>query len=272
MGSGLGLYSIFASKAGAKHVYSIENSKIHKLTRKIVAENLLEQKITVLNCEDLESLTLPVENIDIIICDWMGVFLFKDSLIKDLIYARDKWLANDGLIFPNKVNLNIAGIRSDKIYNELKFWDNVYDLDMTIIKQQIYVSGMQEYTERNFIISTVCEVFKIDLYVITLDELLFSTKYELTFNKNERIVGLASWFDVFFDLPFKVHFTTGPYNRRTSCKNVMFYLDTPEIILKNEKLTGSIAIRVGDISTDVKLSFHFNGKLSNKIIVRQYKL
>ena len=48
---------------------------------------------------------------DIIICEWMGNFLLSNSFLKKVIYARDKFLVRDGLIFPDKVTLYIAGYK-----------------------------------------------------------------------------------------------------------------------------------------------------------------
>ncbi len=42
---------------------------------------------------------LPVNKVDIIICDWMGSFLLYNSSIEQLIFARDKWLNKEGLVY-----------------------------------------------------------------------------------------------------------------------------------------------------------------------------
>lgn len=40
----------------------------------------------------MEEVELPVEKVDIIISEWMGYFLFYESMLDTVIYARDKWL------------------------------------------------------------------------------------------------------------------------------------------------------------------------------------
>jgi protein arginine N-methyltransferase 1 len=64
--------------------------------------------------------------VDIIISEWMGYFLLYESMLDTVIFARDKWLAPEGCILPDKCSLSICGIedaeyRQDKI----DFWDNV---------------------------------------------------------------------------------------------------------------------------------------------------
>ena len=48
IGAGTGILSIFAARAGAKHVYAIENAEIALFAKEIVRKNKLDDKITVL--------------------------------------------------------------------------------------------------------------------------------------------------------------------------------------------------------------------------------
>ena len=50
----------------------------------------------------MEEVVLPVEKVDIIISEWMGYCLLYESMLETVLYARDKWLADDGLLFPDK--------------------------------------------------------------------------------------------------------------------------------------------------------------------------
>lgn len=40
----------------------------------------------------VEEVELPVDKVDIIISEWMGYSLFYESMLKTVIFARDKWL------------------------------------------------------------------------------------------------------------------------------------------------------------------------------------
>ena len=40
--------------------------------------------------------------VDIIISEWMGYCLLYESMLETVLYARDKWLAKDGMLFPDK--------------------------------------------------------------------------------------------------------------------------------------------------------------------------
>jgi protein arginine N-methyltransferase 1 len=60
-------------------------------------DNKLDDKITVLKGK-IEEIVLPVEKVDIIISEWMGYFLFYESMLDCVLYARDKYLKEDGLV------------------------------------------------------------------------------------------------------------------------------------------------------------------------------
>lgn len=82
VGSGTGVLSIFSAQAGAKHVYAVEACRgIAELSKSIIKDNGLEEKISVLN-EEIEKLDLPVEQVDIIVSEWMGFYLVHESMLK----------------------------------------------------------------------------------------------------------------------------------------------------------------------------------------------
>ena len=75
VGSGTGILSMFAAKAGAKFVYAVDACPtICKLAEELIKCNRLQEKIQVINkrIEDIERFD---ENIDIIISEWMGRIL-----------------------------------------------------------------------------------------------------------------------------------------------------------------------------------------------------
>lgn len=62
--------------------------------------------------------------------------LFYESMLDTVLYARDKWLAEDGLMFPDRATLYICGIE-DRQYKEDKihWWDDVYGFNMSAIRK-----------------------------------------------------------------------------------------------------------------------------------------
>lgn len=136
VGCGTGVLSLFAAKAGAKHVYGIECASIHKQARQIVKDNGYENVVTIINGK-VEDVKLPVDKVDIIISEWMGYFLLYESMLDTVLYARDKWLAPGGMIFPDKATLYLCAIedseyRNDKIDCEFRF-----ELALSLLRSRV---------------------------------------------------------------------------------------------------------------------------------------
>jgi protein arginine N-methyltransferase 1 len=108
----------FAVKAGAKHVIGVDMSTIIFKAREIVEVNGMSDKITLIQGK-MEEIEIPFPKVDIIISEWMGYFLLYESMLDTVLYARDKYLAKDGLIFPDKATIFVAGIE-DGDYKEEK--------------------------------------------------------------------------------------------------------------------------------------------------------
>jgi protein arginine N-methyltransferase 1 len=105
-------------RAGAKHVIGVDMSTIIEKAKEIVERNGMSDKITLLQGK-MEEVKLPFDKVDIIISEWMGYFLLYESMMDTVLYARDKYLKPDGLIFPDKATIFMAGIE-DGEYKEEK--------------------------------------------------------------------------------------------------------------------------------------------------------
>ena len=273
--SGIGLYSLFCGKAGAKKVYSIEPNKTYfKFQKKIVQLNKYQDIIEVYNC-DIEDI-YNIEKVDIIVCEWMGNFLLSNSFLRNVIYARDKFLVRDGLIFPDKATLYICGIQDEEFkQSKFKMWDNVYNINMSCVKNVSFKDPYIDTFNKKNILSTICPIFEVDLYKIKESEINFSNSYELIFNKNDNLSALAGWFDVEFSkTPNKIKFTTSPFNQYTRWKQTIFYLEKNIKVYKGSVLNGSFCVRVDPNSQDmncldIKISYQLINKNANFSKIKQ---
>ena len=262
IGSGTGILSIFAAKAGAKHVYGIEYADIADYSKEIIKQNNLSDKITIIQSK-VEEATLPVDKVDIIISEWMGYFLLYESMLDTLLFARDKWLKKDGYLLPDKAQIYLAGIQDTLYkYNKIDSWDNVYGFNFSVLKNPALAEPIIDNFPNNNIISNSCKIFDIDLYTVKVEDLDFSAGYEIIFNKDDTFNGFVTWFDVEFDkLPNKITLSTSPYEPSTHWKQVMFYSKNDIEVKKNEKLKGSICVIKDKMNfrfINSKISFHFD--------------
>jgi hypothetical protein len=104
--------------------------------REIVKVNGMEDKITLIQGK-MEEVELPFPKVDIIISEWMGYFLLYESMLDTVLYARDKYLVKDGLIFPDKATIFFAGIEDGEYKDEkigCKSPTTIYTRDKRLIR------------------------------------------------------------------------------------------------------------------------------------------
>jgi protein arginine N-methyltransferase 1 len=128
-----------------------------------VKENGFEDRITILNGL-IEEIKLPVDKVDIIISEWMGYFLLYESMFDSVIFARDKWLAPEGSLLPNRASMFIAALDDGKYYQKRlvrfnlmqSFWDNLYGVSMKCIKKWILSEPVVDPIDHKDILTDNC--------------------------------------------------------------------------------------------------------------------
>lgn len=95
VGCGTGILSMFAARAGAAKVLSVDNSDIIEKARKNITENGFQDVITLYRGK-IEEIKLPCK-VDIIISEWMGYFLLYEAMLDSVLVARDRFLAPGGI-------------------------------------------------------------------------------------------------------------------------------------------------------------------------------
>jgi hypothetical protein len=55
--------------------------------------------------------------VDIIISEWMGYFLLRESMLDSVLVARDKWLKPGGAMYPSHAAMYMAPIRTNTARN-----------------------------------------------------------------------------------------------------------------------------------------------------------
>lgn len=163
IGCGTGILSMFAARAGAKHVYAIENAEIALFAREIIKRNGFEDKITVIKGK-MEEITMPVPKVNIIISEWMGYFLLYESMLDSVLWARDKYLVKGGKMLPDKIHMYLAAVEDGEFKQKKRsFWDDVYGVDMSCLAPTVMREPLVDTVNSNAIISTAQKILELDL-------------------------------------------------------------------------------------------------------------
>ena len=156
----------------------------------------------------MEEVVLPVDKVDIIISEWMGYFLLYESMLDSVLYARDRYLVPNGLMFPDEATLYMAAIE-DQEYKEEKIgcefgttkpvrsgkltpkiwpravWDDVYGFDYSCIKEIALREPLVDTVELRSVVSNPCKIATFDLLKVTKADLTFKADFKLVATRND---------------------------------------------------------------------------------------
>jgi len=215
--------------------------------------------------------------VDIIISEWMGYFLLYESMLDTVLVARDRWLAPDGLLFPDKATLVLYGIEDEEYKQEkIDFWDNVYGFDMSPVKRLALLEPLVDLVHSEQVCTTECTILSIDLKNVTYTDLSFSSPFTIVATRDDYIHALVAHFDCTFSACHThVALSTSPHSPQTHWKQTVFYLDEVLVLNEGEVVKGRIHVRPNannhrDI--DIQLEVSFEGALCSAHTKTEYKL
>lgn len=221
VGTGTGILAIWAAQAGAKRVYAVEASSIGTHASTMIAAHGLSDKITLIRGR-LEEIELP-EFVDVLISEWMGYFLLRESMVGSILVARDKYLKHEGVMYPSEARLLVAPLHSPSFREKkaveheevLANWDALaqetsqrYSLDLGALRASyekeglnyMYNQAFQGHVPGDVLAGEGVPVLEVDMKTVTSSE-LFGWKSAVTlrrFEPERPVHAICGWFDVRF--------------------------------------------------------------------------
>ncbi len=276
VGCGSGILSMFCAQAGAAHVYGIDCSSIIDQAQKIVTCNGFGDKITLIKGK-VEEVELPVDKVDIIISEWMGYFLLYESMLDTVIYARDKWLAPGGLMFPDKAVMYLCAIEDAQVkHDRIDFWDNVYGFDMTALKEIALTEPVVDVVDANHVLSDSQSILNVDILTCTKEDLAFTSPFRLRAQRNDYVHGFVAYFECAFTQVHKpIGFSTAPFAKYTHWKQTIFYTRQTLTICEGEEISGTISCKPNPKNKrdlDICMDVLFDGQHSKMDTKLEFRL
>lgn len=234
VGTGSGILAAWAAQAGARKVYAIEYTDMAKYAKRVMEANGVDNVVTVIQGA-VEDVVLPIEEdgldpdgpIDIMISEWMGYFLLRESMMDSLIRARHKFLhKKTGLMFPSHCTMFVAPVRDEEERKQnnneyggaMSDWNdfaettrNIYGVDMSILEkdfdreQKEYYMLSSRWTELQpeAVLAEPKMIKRFDMATCTLEEARGITaddedaKFCFDINGSEYhgpVSAIAGWF------------------------------------------------------------------------------
>lgn len=129
IGTSIGIHALLACKFGARKVFAIEPNDVIDLARHLAEVNGFSDRIEFI--QDVSTnVTLP-ELADVIVSDLRGILPLFDQHIPSIVDARQRHLAPNGRLIPQKDSLWVAVVETPIIYKSLlRAWDDPYGLNL----------------------------------------------------------------------------------------------------------------------------------------------
>jgi protein arginine N-methyltransferase 1 len=266
IGCGTGILCMFAAKAGASKVIGIECSGIVEHAEKITKENKLDDIITIVKGK-VEDVEIPAEKVDIIISEWMGYCLFYESMLDTVLFARDKWLKPDGMMFPDRATLFLCAIEDRQYKDEkINWWDSVYGFNMSCIRKVAISEPLVDVVDPKQVVTNVCLLKEVDLYTVKVSDLKFSSPFHLQVKRDDYIQAFVTFFNVEFTKCHKrTGFSTAPEAPYTHWKQTVFYFDDYLTVRKGEEVYGVFRMCPNEKNKrdlDFSIEVDFRGELT----------
>ncbi|KAI1099092.1 S-adenosyl-L-methionine-dependent methyltransferase [Jackrogersella minutella] len=251
IGCGTGILSMFCARAGAAKVLAVDASAIITKAQENVFHNGLSSTITCIHGR-IEEVALPVDEVDVIVSEWMGYCLLFEAMLPSVLYARDRYLKPEGLLVPSHANIWLAPVADPQwVADNVAFWRDVYGFDMRAMQAGIHEEA-RVLTWPAADLAGAPAAFKLlDLYRAQVADLSFTAPFRTTLTRPvDPLDGFLVWFDIFFspsradsassvdlassaapwaalDPQARVAFTTGPHGPETHWRQGLLLCKPP---------------------------------------------
>lgn len=210
VGSGTGILSLFAAKAGAKRVYAVERSPTSAMVAHLAELNGFADVIVPLQ-HDIRMAPIG-EKVDVIVSEWMGTIGVDENMYGAILWARDQHLKDGGSVIPRKVTAHMAPVATSIRTDTLFFHDKPYGVDLSPLGEQMVNDLlMTRYVMRpDDLAATAKTLWVSDAKKDTADDVRapYAAELEFSISKDSGVTGLAAWFTA--ELASGVSLSTAP--------------------------------------------------------------
>ena len=235
VGCGTGILSMFAATAGASAVVGVDMSAIIEKAREIVKANGLDSHIKLVRgrLEEIESLPgIEGNKVDVIVSEWMGYALLYESMLDSVLDARDKYLADGGIMMPSSATIFAQALSDVEGHKDkFEFFSDVYGYDMSsVVSVPVREPGVY-HVNANHVCSDKAVLKHIDIATVTKPELDFRSAFALKMKSGTVVTGVVLSFDTAFDGPssdwVRANLETGCEVETTHWKQTVLWLRQP---------------------------------------------
>lgn len=223
LASGSGILGMLAARAGARHVYCVEYGGMTQVARELCEANGFADRVTCIQGLSTQ-IDLP-QPADLLVADQIGRFGFEVGIIEHFADARHRLLKPGAIIIPSAVELWVAPVQADQMWQQLEFWNQpVAGFDFTAARAIALNTGYPTNFSPDQLLAVPARLATLDLTTDIPAGLRLSAEMRAT--RAATMHGIGGWFEA--RLSAGVRLTNSPLAAdRINRRNVYFPIGQP---------------------------------------------
>ena len=242
IGTGTGIFAVFACQFGARRVYAIEPDLIVEVARAVAAANGVADRV-----EPISELSTRVElpePVDVIVSDIGGVLPIFGNAIPSRIDARERLLADGGVLIPAREPLWVAPAEAQEPhrYDATVLEDGRLGLDLSEARRFAANEWRKIRLVREELLAQPQRWANLDYHTIDSPDVRGEVSAKVT--RDGIANGLCVWFDK--ELTDDVRFSNAPGEPETIYGQAFFPLREPVAVTAGDSVTMGIEAVLAD--------------------------
>ena len=248
VGCGSGILSLFACRAGARHVHAVESEDVIRIAELVAAQNGYRDRITFYNDRSF-NVNVP-EPADVIVTETMGTFGFEEGILGSLVDARDRFLKQGGALIPHGVDLFLVPVELPQFYEHVvDFWVNrCQGFDFSPVRRLTVNNFHPLKLHEGTFLGEPMRVQRVEFGQTTQSEVNANVSVSAT--RRGWLHGLAGWFNA--ELIPGLSISNGPRDKASHWGLAFFPIDRPVSVERGNRIEVDVS------STRNGESWHWN--------------
>lgn len=191
LGTGTGVLALFALRAGARHVWAIDESGIIETARAVAAANGYADRITFVRSESFR-VELPAR-VDVVVSEMIGNLGIEERTLETLVDARTRFLKPGGTLIPRSLEIIAAPVEAPELHERFVSWaGELYGLDLSPLRRFGANNVQRAKLEPGCLLAAPITAGRIDF--TRAQALEFAGGGSATVSREGACHGLGVWF------------------------------------------------------------------------------
>ena len=235
IGAGLGTYSFFAARSGARRVYAIEKERVVQVAEELAVRNGLAERLTFLQANSTE-IMLPEKGDVLVLEDFSSLFLRRglEEVVRD---ALSRHLKAEGIVIPQSVSLYVAPVGDEALWKGVLNLEEddyqLYGLNLGLLRQMMLESPHVRRINPEALLAEPLAFKSIELK--QAQPYVFDEVLALKITQSGTMYGLAGWFDL--KVTNDLLLSNAPSNPESAWRQVFFPFSNPLKVTEGESVT-----------------------------------